>query len=150
MTWHGKLVLAAMALVVAQGPTWAVDKKIPDDAKTVLEKGDTFELVSLEPKLQKEKPKDSLHGWKILGKTAIKDKEVRQQILAALDKGITESKGDVARCFLPRHAVRGVHEGKTVELLICYECHRIHSFVNGEEKLLLPTAGSSEKLLDKT
>src|SRR5262245_42140473 len=91
---------AALAAPLAAG---AVDKdnKLPDDALKVLEKADSYELLSLDP--DKGGLKDGFHGWKVLGKTTVKDMKTRVRVLNALKKGVADSDGAAAKCFLPRH-----------------------------------------------
>jgi hypothetical protein len=36
-------------------------------------------------------------------------------------------------CFQPRHGIRATHNGRTVELLICFECTPIYVFIDGKE-----------------
>jgi hypothetical protein len=61
-------------------------------------------------------------------KTVVKKAAVRKQILAHLDKGISDSDGNGAKCFDPRHGIRAKRDGKTVDLVICIECGWIYVF----------------------
>src|SRR5262249_10825875 len=110
------LFLIPLVIVFVAGPTAGQDKKdpfekfkqLPKEAKAVLEQAEQLELYSLDPTdgmLPKEKEKDGFHGWKVLGKTQIKEAETLKKVRAALDKGIAESEG-VAACFRPRHGIR--------------------------------------------
>jgi len=60
--------------------------------------------------------------------------------------------GDIqpAKCFDPRHGIRATHEGKTVELVICFQCAQFNVYVgaDGEGKHLLIGKGP-EPALDK-
>src|SRR5262249_1492526 len=103
-----------------------------DEIKAVLEKADTLELVSLEP--VEEKSDKGLHGWKVLGKTELKDAEVRKKVLAALQKGISDSDGKAARCFIPRHALLAKQSDKSVDLIICFECAQVQIFTGKDDK----------------
>src|SRR5262245_44881959 len=114
------LALAAALAAPLAAEARDKDNKFPDDVLKVLEKADSYELLSLDPGVKGVK--GGFHGWKVLGKTTVKDKKVRGQVLAALKKGVADSDGRVAKCFIPRHGVRATHGGKTVELVICFEC----------------------------
>ena len=120
-----RFTVAALVLVLRPSLGCAEEKKnaIPADVKTVLEKADTFELYSLDP--GEESVKDGFHGWKVLGKTTIKDTDVRKEVIAALAKGVADNDGRAAKCFEPRHGIRVVHDGKTTDLVICFACYQV-------------------------
>ena len=140
------LVSAALFLTAAMAPVHGdKDKtnKIPDAVVAVLEKADKWELFALDPVIvkgkedKKDKGKDDkaetrFHGWKVIGKTEVKDAETRTMLLASLKKGVAANKGEFALCFNPRHAIRATVEGKTVDLVICFECLRARSVVDGK------------------
>ena len=104
------------------------DSKIPERPRAALEKADQFELLSIDPDRQQEKPKDDFHGWKVLGRTQIKDADTRKKLVAALQKGVGENDGTVANCFNPRHGIRATHEGKTMDFVICFECLQVQVY----------------------
>src|SRR5262245_51900338 len=112
------LVVALVAAGLVTAPARA--DKIPEAVKTALEKADQFELISLDPS-ERDKPADGgFHGWKVLGKTLVKDKDGRKKVLDALAKGVADNKGEAAKCFIPRHGLRVVHDKKTYDLVICF------------------------------
>jgi hypothetical protein len=109
---------------------------LPDQARAILDKATEFELYSLEPD-EEEKPAGTptrLHGWKVLGKTTLKKAEAGKEILTALEQGIASRRARGAKCFDPRHAIRAAHDGKTVDLLICFECGWVYVYFDGKEK----------------
>src|SRR5437762_2765392 len=108
------LALVLPALLAPAIPAGKEDRtnKIPDAPRAILEQAGQIELLSLDPARQKEKPKDDFHGWKVLGKTIVKDATVCQRLVAALKKGVRDNKGIAAACFNPRHGIRVVHQGK--------------------------------------
>ena len=129
------------------------------DAHAVLEGAMEWELLALDPFKEKPDPKDAFRGWKILGKTAVKDADARKTLLAALDKGIADhaekrrkerEKGLVREsgCFQPRHGIRATAGGQTVEVLICFECSPVHFFL-GERKGQVETVDSPQDAFDK-
>ncbi|HKB04371.1 MAG TPA: hypothetical protein VKD90_19260 [Gemmataceae bacterium] len=133
--------LALLALLVVGPAARAEDKqnKIPDDLRAILEKADQFELLSLNPREPDAKPKDGFHGWEVLGKTTVKDADTRKNLVAALQKGVAESDGTVARCFNPRHGIRVTHDGKTTDLVICFECLQVKAFAGDRRHDFLVT-----------
>jgi hypothetical protein len=125
------------------------DNKIPDEARAILEKAEEIELLSIDPVRPVEKPKNDFHGWKVLGKTVVKDAEVRKKLVAALKKGVEENKGEVAICFNPRHGIRASHDGKTADFLVCFECFHGHTYVGEKEIEGFLTTDSPEAAFDK-
>jgi hypothetical protein len=121
---------------------------IPDKAKSILDKASEFELYSLEPVEEGDKDK-AIYGWKVLGKTTVKDIESRTVLLSGLEKSVAAG-GRGPACFDPRHAIRAVHEGKTTDLLICFECSRVFVYLDGKKvvsRVLGP--GADQEMFDK-
>jgi hypothetical protein len=141
MSSYLTLAFTLLGLFAVGPAARAADKenKIPDNLRAMLEKADQFELFSLSPDELKEKPKDGFHGWKVLGKTTVKDAETRQKLLAALQKGVADSDGSVARCFNPRHGIRVTHDGKTADFIICFECLQVKAFAGDKSHDFLTT-----------
>jgi hypothetical protein len=146
--------LLAIATLVTTLCTCAAEEKenkLPADAKVILEKAEQFEMYSLDPSIEKVEGKEGFHGWKVLGKTAVKKAEVRKQLLADLDKGIADSDGNGAKCFDPRHGIRAKHDGKIVDLVICFECGWIYVFRDdkAERQGVAVTTGKPQASFDK-
>ena len=99
--------------------------KLHDDVLLVLEKANKIEILSLDPMRikDKEKTKDSFHGYPILGRTEVKE-EVQKKVLNSLLEGMV-GKIDMAKCFNPRHGIHAEYDGKAVDLVICFECNQI-------------------------
>jgi hypothetical protein len=125
-------LLAMLVLTLAAG--CAERNQIPEDLRTALEKGDSFELYSLNPDRTGEEVKDGFHGWRVLGKTTIKDAETRKKLLTAFQKGVAENKGIAAGCFNPRHGIRVTHDGKTFDFVICFECYSVAAHVGDKRE----------------
>lgn len=136
MPWYRSVLFTLLALVMAGVSASAADQdnKIPDELRALLEKAEQFELLSLSPDRPREKPKDAFHGWKVLGKTTVKDAEARNKLVAAFKKGVTDNKGIVAACFNPRHGIRVTHDGKTADFVICFECFQVQVFVGDKRE----------------
>jgi hypothetical protein len=123
----------ALALIV---PLRAAEEKnkVPEAVEAILDKADAIELYSLDPARPKDKPKDEFHGWRVLGHTTVKDDDARKALVAALVKGAEDNKGVAANCFNPRHAIRATHDGKTVDLVICFECMQVQGYTDKSDK----------------
>jgi hypothetical protein len=119
------------------------DGKLPADVVKVLEAAEQIELSSVDPgdgKVDGE--------WKVLGKTVVKDAAQRKQVLEALGKSVAEGKSP-AKCFEPRHIIRASSGGKTVELVICFACDRLHLTADKGGYKVVPISASAQPVLDK-
>jgi hypothetical protein len=139
-------VLAAIALV---GAGRSAGAEIPKDARAALEAAAEWELYSLDPTRLTDPPKDNFHGWKVLGKTAVKDADTRTTLLAALDKGARDNDGTVAACFNPRHGIRVKAGDRTIDLVICFECFSASVYAGEEKSGSFLTTGSPQPAFDK-
>jgi hypothetical protein len=125
-----------MVLLPSAQPRSAPERKLPDKATAILDKATEFELYSLEPD-EEEKPAGKptrLHGWKVLGKTTVKKAGAGKDLLTALEQGIASRRARGAKCFEPRHAIRATHDGKRVDLVICFKCGWVYVYFDGKEK----------------
>jgi hypothetical protein len=146
-----RFAVPTLTLLVAASLSCTEEKKneIPASVKTALDKAETFELYSLDPgRGEKEDVKGGFHAWRVLGKTTIKDGDTRKAVIAALSRGI-EEKGDPADCFDPRHGIRVVHEGKTIDLVICFRCQQVQVFHGDKRSDGFLTTASPQKTFDK-
>lgn len=144
-----RLLTCAAALALC-GCSRAADNDFPKDVRDAFDKAKEFELYSLDPsRAVKKNEKDSFfHDWNVLGKTTIKGANARNA-LAAIDKGRKESDGSVAACFNPRHGVRIVHDKKTYDLVICYECLSATIYEGDKRVGSFLTVRSPEKVLTR-
>ena len=119
-------------------------QRLPADVTGILEKADEIELYSLNPDKRTKKATGGLRGWIVLGQTTLSGDE-KKAILEALHKGIADSDGSVAACFNPRHGIKATHDGKTVELVICYECSSISGWNDGTRFSVLTADGPAKE-----
>ena len=97
--------------------------QLPKSVREVLDRAEQIELLSLNPARDRKPAKQAdFHGYEVIGKTVLEDKKACRQLLRAFSEGVDDSTGAVAGCFNPRHGIRDRHDGKTTELVICYEC----------------------------
>ena len=143
------IVSAVLVLQVAGGGDRPDPHKIPAAAQAILERAESFELLSLDPSEPRDAPKEGFHGFAVLGKLAIDKAEVRKQVVEAFVKGVAAYKGGGARCFRPRHGLRAKYEGKSAEFVICFECRRVHVYVEGGAKQAFLVSDSPSEVFNK-
>jgi hypothetical protein len=68
-------------------------------------------------------------GYPLLGSVEIKDAAERKRLIAALKKSVS-GEVSMAKCYWPRHAIRAVENGQTVEYVLCFECGNFEEFLN--------------------
>ena len=76
-----------------------------------------------------EKYEDGYFGgeWRSLGHVEITGKKTKSALLAAFYDGIAQSTGQPL-CFEPRHGLRAIRNGKTVDFVICFHCVQMQVF----------------------
>ncbi len=139
----GTVTLLALAAWLGLARSEVGDKggKLPEDVVKALEGAEVIEIESVEP------IKDG-NGWKSLGKTLVKDAAKRKEVREALYKSAAEGKS-MAKCFEPRHIVRASANGKSVELVICFQCDRIHVTRGKDNVDMIPISSAAEPVLNK-
>jgi hypothetical protein len=135
-------VLGLLPCVLLSGCQDA-DSRIPIDSMTVYSLDGMYE-----PKKGEKPTGEMFHGYPVLGKTGITSPKDRSAILAAIKKGIAKSDREEYKCFWPRHGVRLMQSGKTIEYLICFQCLQLDEFLDGRRSHKT-TADTSAKLLDE-
>jgi hypothetical protein len=90
---------------------------------------------------------EHFHDYPVLGKVEITDPQQRQRIVAALKEGLR--KGDISKCFCPRHAVRAVEKGHTFEYLICFQCNDFAELIDGNRKRSGPVGDGVKSVFDQ-
>ncbi len=118
---------SCLVLLALLASTARAEEKDPGDyLVSLLDKATELEVFSLDPMARNEK--DGFHGYKILGKTAVKDADTCKLLVTAFKKGVKENKGTAANCFIPRHGVRFKIDKVTVDLVICFQCFQVHQY----------------------
>ena len=156
-----KLRPLVMILVLAGACDHTEVVQVPSAVLEVLEGTDEFELLSLNPdrKTDEGPAKDDFHEWQVLGKTTVKDAKTRKQLIDALKQGVKQNlemgkqiavgEPMFAECFNPRHGLKATHDGKTVELVICFECFRVYAYFDGPKlEHMIPTTGRQQPVFD--
>jgi hypothetical protein len=134
MRWLKLLVVG----LIAGCSTLAAENEPPAPVRKALENPDSFVLYSLDPKSEGEgndaaEADDSLfHGYPVLGKIEIEDAAERKKLENAFLRGVAESDGTVAGCFIPRHGIRVTQGKSTIDLVICFQCLSTTVYIDGE------------------
>lgn len=123
-----RAVLLALVLFVAVGRTAQTDE-IPTELRTVLEKAEQVELLSLG---LGEVVGEGFHGVKVLGRTTVKDAATRRRLVTAFEQGVAARRKGSGLCLPPRHGLRATHEGKTADFIICFECFGVLGLLGDE------------------
>lgn len=109
--------------------------EFPQEFLDVLLQDESLELVAIDPDWPtKESLADptTLHGYSVRGRAVLDSRPLRQELLGSLGDAARENDGMVAACFNPRHALIAEAQGKTCEVIICFECLTFQIF-DGEE-----------------
>ena len=114
----------------------------PDGARQVLEQSPQLTLFSVDPaagdydSVVGSKPLPMFHGHMIFGQTVISDAAAKAALLASFYDGLVIPpdprglKQIGIGCFNPRHGLRATMKGKTVDLLICFGCMQVETYIN--------------------
>lgn len=132
---------------VAGESTNVLGNKIPDVAQAILEHAQQFELLSLDPSSQEGSPKGSFHGYKILGKTVVKDATTQRRLVSAFERGVAENTGVALACFNPRHGVSVKSGERSADFVICFECRQVQ--VSGAVEGEFLVGASPQSLFDQ-
>jgi hypothetical protein len=129
------------------------ENRLPDDVQAVISRSQRLELLSLDPKQLAaanvtDDARNLFHGWRVLGRTPVDDPNARRQVIDALNRSIQENKGLAAACFVPRHGLRASAGGRTVDLVICFQCFQIR-YYDGQAQGGVLTTASSRALLNR-
>ena len=120
---------------------------LPAEVIAVIEKARTFEIISIDP-VREPGINGPYHGFRILGRTEVKSKRLRNSLIASLTKGMKDAGEASYLCFEPRHAIRAVTPERSVDVLICFECLQVEAHL-GTTRYRLRTTRSPEPAFDK-
>ncbi len=120
--WRRRLVIVAFLGLFAVAAIY-IFRGIPRGAATALRDPDTFELLSLDP--ERGRKDADFHRFKVLGRTTVTDPAMRQRLYNSLQSGARWNVPIPSLCFDPRHGIRVTSKGRTVDLVICFECSQV-------------------------
>jgi hypothetical protein len=151
---HRARLLALLLPCLLAACRGGFEKRIGPEAGAVLSDPDALEILALEPRLEPlggplPPDADAFHGYLVLGRAGVSDPAERARIIALVGRGIEEADDRVAACFAPRHGLHATLEGRSLDLVICYECLRIRLFGAGGDGREVQTANGVEKELSE-
>lgn len=91
---------------------------------------------------------EKFHGYPVLGKITVEDANTRKALFAAVQKGMTQSDGIMMKCFWPRHAIRTVENGRTIDYVICFQCRQLEIHA-GDSRSVKPITHEPQEILNQ-
>ncbi len=131
ISWRWPIVALALILGPIPGRGDDPPRTLPATASAILDGAESIELLSIDPKDRPAGPGDDFHGWKVLGRAALRDPDRRREVVAAVRRGVEEA-DDAEGCFEPRHGLRATKGGVSADLVICFSCRWIEVHAGGE------------------
>jgi hypothetical protein len=118
-----------------------------DDGQAILEGAPSVTLISLSPEsvpLFSFRPstRRGFHGYRILGSTEVGG-EAKSELLGKLYTALAED-AQPNRCFNPRHGIRATAGERHIDLVICFECKQVQSFVYNKKSGAVIGASAAE------
>lgn len=72
------------------------------------------------------------HQWRVVNTVSVKHTAIQNQIVTNVLAEIKNSeRGIPPTCFKPRYGIRVTQGKKTLDLVICFECGHLYTFVDG-------------------
>jgi hypothetical protein len=131
----------------------AVDRLHEDPEQFILYSVDGRSYFKNEGQLTPDQVKgEILHGYPVLGKVEVTDRDQRQALVSAIKDAVRNNSEPEDKCFIPRHAIRSIKAGDTVDMVICFQCRNYQGY-RQDKPYPLDTRGISSRaktLLDKT
>lgn len=106
--------------------------------KAALEQSRQITILSIAPSRSFGDAKNAFHDHEVLGKMTVTG-SAKTALLASLYSGLVpRPRKDGLKqiglgCFMPRHGIRAVHEGKTFDLLICFGCMKVQVYEGNKQ-----------------
>ncbi|HMS15358.1 MAG TPA: hypothetical protein PKA37_00860 [Planctomycetota bacterium] len=126
-------------------PSLVHQKRLTEHAERILRKAEQFSILALVPPrgpiAEVAPDRSSFHGYEILGEVRVRKPDLQATVMDVLTQGMRSSDGRIAGCFLPRHGIRAFHQGRFIDLVICYEClhMRVYPGAYGPHEVVLTT-----------
>jgi hypothetical protein len=120
----------------------------PDALPRAFARAERFEVLALDPFTQSDTIPDNYYGWRVVGRAAVTDRPARARLIESLRRSLRQPGVEPGFCFHPRHGLSVTRAGRTVDLVICFECSRFESYENGEQTDFAPVGGAPEPLFN--
>lgn len=113
---------------------------LPGQARTIFEKSETLQLYSLNPSwsFRGQKGAGIFHGYQILGSAPLTPEETRTARRYFHD-GLIKENTFSAACFSPRHGLRATQDGRILDLVICFGCAGVKTYIDDKEEEVAST-----------
>lgn len=134
-------LLAIATIAACSRDTWSdvnVEKGVPEEFHKALQEPDRVTFYTVMNPLDSPDAREQiermpkLHYMGILGSQELTREEGRELIdtfIQAVKKGTTEA---AASCFNPHHVIRVEGAGKTVDIIVCFECQNFEVTPGGK------------------
>lgn len=143
------MFLISLSFLMSSFVSWALP--VPAEINEGFENSKTVELYSVNPVRsygEVGKDEETIKDYPVYGKISLTGDDKRK-VFEESKKGIVGSKGDVLRCFNPRHALRiTTSKDRQVVLLISFECNQIYVYEKGERTAVVPTENNAVKVFN--
>lgn len=136
--WSLRHVVLGSALAGALFLVWFTDgyRQVPKHARSVLAGADTWTLYALDPhrsyQLKEERRNEPVpplfHEFEILDQANISDPKAKKALIKGLAWSIESNLGAAALCFNPRHGISAETASGRADLVICFQCMRMHIY----------------------
>jgi hypothetical protein len=133
------------SILIALAAAAPADNAMPIDAAKALHESRSAVLYSLEPWSDRANPSPALHRFQILGQKRI-DGAAYKAAAEEFEAAVGRWDDRMAACFDPRHGLSVTSGGHQFEFLLCYACHQMAVYRDGEQIGTLGAAGSSKPL----
>jgi hypothetical protein len=107
-------------------------------AKAALEQSEALTVLSIEPTPSFGYAENAFQDHEVFGKTTVTG-AAKTALLASLYNGLaSRPRNDGLEyigigCFMPRHGIRAVHKGTTIDLLICFSCMKMQVYEGNKQ-----------------
>jgi hypothetical protein len=143
----GTMGMLALALSAASCGD-AVSAAFVGDTAWILDRPDQLEFLTLdpshEPPAYDSNNPERLHGYLILGSAVIRDAALQKELVDSVKDAVKGNTGIAAACFNPRHAIRATRGGKSVDMLICFQCLQMEVYQGAKWKMSLISSTQKE------
>jgi len=142
-------LLSLIAVVgCSSGKPASLESLMPDESLNALRFGTDFELYSLDPiNGDIESNSDGFQGVTVLGIIQPAQQD-REKLIDALVVGVDENDGSLVTCFEPRHGIRVTYDNKQFDFVICFECHRINSYIDDKDSQTIFTSSTPAEVFN--
>lgn len=109
---------------------YAGSPPFPDKLKTQLREADELTVYALWTTNDQQQTSQQFHNYPTAGTVNLKNHPKRLEVIEGLILGSETNSTEMA-CFYPHHGLRVIHQGKTIDLLICFGCGKVEHLPSG-------------------